>query len=255
MAWSLMTLSVGAADEQLSVTKRGDRLSVRARDVSLADVLTEVARVARIDIVADPSVAPKLAQEEVTTELGDVGLDEGLRRLLQRWNTTFLYTATGLAEVRVYGEGSGGGAMTAVRSGRGSRDDSAARGRTIERRAPAASESDVSQDDAAAMARAVEVLERSTDAESLEEALDTLSQADLPPLEPLLRFAESPRNGELRTQAIEMLNNHEKDPRVAQLLRRLAANDPDEDVRDTARQMLDSMDLPPSARRGRVPRR
>lgn len=251
-AWSLLTLGVAAADDQLTVTKRGDRLSVTAKEVSLADVLAEVARVARVDIVADPSVRPKLAQEAVTTELGDIGVDDGIRRLLQRYNSTFLYTSAGLSEVRVYGEGSGGGELSPVTGARRSRPETVRRRPPDEGKPPTEAESDVG--DAAAMARAVEALDRATDPQVLEQALDTLSQADVPPLEPLLRFVESSHSAELRTQALDMLNHHEKDARVAQILRRLV-NDPDEDVRDTARQMLDSMEVPATAPRGRASRR
>jgi hypothetical protein len=55
-----------------------------------------------------------------------------------------------------------------------------------------------------------------------------------------VRFAESRADSGLRSQALELLEAHAKDPRVVELLQRLATRDPDENIREDAGRMLRS---------------
>ena len=74
-------------------------------------------------------------------------------------------------------------------------------------------------------------------------------------IEPLLRFAASQRNPDLRIQALELLGEHGgSDPRVTELLKKLS-QESNEDVRDAAQNVLeslqsDSSDAPPSRETG-----
>jgi hypothetical protein len=88
------------------------------------------------------------------------------------------------------------------------------------------------------VARAAAELEGSLDPTALQEALDALSGAAAPPLDPLVRFAESRADSGLRSQALELLERYRQDPRVTDLLQRLATRDPDESIRDDASRML-----------------
>ena len=89
--------------------------------------------------------------------------------------------------------------------------------------------------------QAVKALGSERDTRALERALETLEDQDSVPVEPLVNFARQ-RGGDadLRVQALEMLSDKaEGDERVTQLLRELSTQDPSEDVRDAAKDMLE----------------
>src|SRR5262245_48391044 len=92
---------VGAASP-LTVKIDGDRLSVAASGVSLAQILTEIARVSHIDIRLESAIEADVEKASSTVNLDRVPVEDGLRRLLQGRNMMLLYDKAGLVEVRVY---------------------------------------------------------------------------------------------------------------------------------------------------------
>jgi hypothetical protein len=95
-----------------AVIVQGGQLSVDLQGADLAEVLTEVGRQAGIRIAAGPS-----AGKRVSARFAEVGLEDGLRRLLRlaSLNHIFLYApgpagTVAITELRVLGEGAAGSA-------------------------------------------------------------------------------------------------------------------------------------------------
>ncbi len=195
----------------------------------------------------------------------DPDIEEALRRALQGKNYILIYSAAGLSEVRVFGEGKKSARYVAVepkpsRQGPKSRrptgqptsatEDDPARLRSEAlgnpdpaERASALDRLAGSSDQALTVATALDVLEREREPEVLESALSLLSVQESVPLEPLLRFATTARDPAHRTQALEMAAEHGKgDPRVRSLLGRLSTTDKAEEVREAAQRLLDDLD-------------
>jgi hypothetical protein len=62
------------------------------------------------------------------------------------------------------------------------------------------------------------------------------------PLDPLMKFATTNREAYLRVQALEILGEHgKKDARVNALLLTLSTRDPDEEVRESAKTLLEDL--------------
>ena len=70
----------------LVVEAHGDRLTVRAREVSLRLILERIGEIARIKVQVD---AP--AEERITVEFEDVPLEDALRRLLRHRSVVLIY--------------------------------------------------------------------------------------------------------------------------------------------------------------------
>ena len=71
------------------------------------------------------------------------------------------------------------------------------------------------------------------------------SSAVAPPLEPILEFAATAPDPALRMEALTVAAGHGAgEPRVRGQLGRLARDDPDPDVRETARSLLEGLDKP-----------
>jgi hypothetical protein len=82
----------------VTIEARGDRLTVRAREVSLRLILERIGEIARITVHIE---AP--TEERITVEFQDVPLEEALRRLLRHRSAVLIYeTVAGpLVSVRV----------------------------------------------------------------------------------------------------------------------------------------------------------
>jgi hypothetical protein len=251
----LCAAPVLAQDAPLSVRLDGDRLSVSAREIGLADVLAEVSKVSGVAIAVDEGLAADIAQDQVTVTLEAMPLEEAMRRILGGRDALYLYSASGLAEVRVYGAAQGSARVraqpgrAATTSGRPTKtppakDDAAlerleqARRAALARQGPPAPPK---PDDAMSVERAIQALGSERSTEVLERALETLADQESVPVEPLLEFVrQRGRDAELRVQALEMLDDQTQgDERVTRLLRDLSTQDPNEDVRDAAKDMLE----------------
>jgi hypothetical protein len=251
----LCAAPVAAQDRApLSVRVDGDRLSVSAREASLPDVLAEVSKVSGVAIAVDEGLAADIAQDQVTVALDAVPLEEAMRRILGGRDALYLYSATGLAEVRVYGavpgsaRGRPSSGRTPATSGRPMKtpaptDDAAlerleqARRAALARQGPPAPSK---PDEEMSVERAIQALGSERNTEVLERALETLADQESVPVQPLVDFVrQRGRDAELRVQALEMLDEQpEGDERVTRLLRDLST-DPNEDVRDAAKDMLE----------------
>jgi hypothetical protein len=96
-----------------------------------------------------------------------------------------------------------------------------------------------------ALGTATRVLETERVSEVLQSALGVLANLDSVPLEPILAFINGERvqDADVRIQALEILTEHgQNDPRVRDVLTRVARSDKNNDVRKTAQDLLD--DLP-----------
>lgn len=252
---------------RVSVSVRDGRVTLAASDVPLRTVLTEFSRATGIAIFLQASVR---ADESTTVALDGVLPVQGVRRLLRARNFTALYAAGGaLSEVRVY-TGTGGGFQRLVPveppPGAGAkpsrerdRGGSAAVPTAAEvarMRAQALGHPDPSQraagldelaagdDQQLALDTATKVLQSERVAKVLQSALSILADADSAPLDPLLSFVGGERapDAEVRIQALQILAERgPADARVRDLLKRLAGNDKDRDVRETARDLLEGL--------------
>jgi hypothetical protein len=81
------------------------RLTVVARDTSLVWILAQISRAARIAIVANED----LGDEVVSVDMRGVPVEEGLRHILQRYDSFLYYTGGSLQALWVYPLGAGAG--------------------------------------------------------------------------------------------------------------------------------------------------
>lgn len=221
---------------RLTVTAAKEQLTVDAKDVPLGELLIEVGKVAGITVVLDNALPAEEAARLVSATFDRVTADEAFRRLLRGYHAVYRYSAatTGLTSITVYGP------VIPARSGFAAQPRERAG-------APAASAEQQAENlrrladrnDPAARDAAVEILARATQPELIEDALDVLDNLESAPAEPLLAFAGGQRPAALRGQALRVLVRHwPKDPRVAALVR-ASTRDPDTDVSEIARALLD----------------
>jgi hypothetical protein len=76
---------------------RGERLTLRAVGVPLIAILQQLAKTAGISIYIEEPL-----DERVSANLTDVSLEEGMRRVLNHWNTIFLYSKSALVPSVIY---------------------------------------------------------------------------------------------------------------------------------------------------------
>ena len=95
-----------------------------------------------------------------------------------------------------------------------------------------------------ALETVVKVLGSERVADVLQSALTIAGGMDTVPLEPILTFVADNRvqDSGVRIQALELLSEHgQTDPRVRELLRRIARSDKDKDVRESAKSLLEDL--------------
>jgi len=251
-----------------SVQVDGTRLSVHAQDTPLLEILEAISRQSRAEIHLERTLEAQIAKEQLTVSFQALPLEEGLRRLLRHKNFILVYSSAGLTEVRVYMEGKGEfqrlrveakqppqrpkGAQTADRPPGGAEDDPARlarlRGEALGHPDPAERSTALeklaeSDDEKLALDTALEVLDRERDPEVLESVLDLLSGQESVPLGPILKFVATDRGPAIRIRALELLGEHGKqDPRVSELLKTVARNDKNEEIRAIARSLLEDLE-------------
>ena len=100
--------SGGQAEDRSTVALevRGERLTLRAEDAPLAVILQRLAKAAGFVVYFKQPV-----EERVSADLADVDLEEELQRLLNHWNTMFLYDKDRRAPAAVYVFGPRGGTV------------------------------------------------------------------------------------------------------------------------------------------------
>jgi hypothetical protein len=218
---------------RLTVTAVQDRLSVEATDVGLGELLEEVGRAAGVVVVLDAALPAEAAARRVSVAFEGVTADDAFRRLLRDYHAVYRYGAAnaGLQSVTVYG------VVVPARSGLAGppseQDD-------LERQSEAL-RALAERSEPAARDAALEILGRAAQPELLADALDVLDGLEFVPAEPLLAFAGSARPSVLRGRALKVLVRHwPRDPRVAALIR-AGTRDADEEVREIARALLDTL--------------
>jgi hypothetical protein len=95
-----------------------------------------------------------------------------------------------------------------------------------------------------ALNTAVTMLGSERVADVLQSALSVVAGMDTVPLEPILTFVADNRvrDAAVRIQALELLSEHgQDDPRVRELLRRIARSDENKDVRESAKSLLEDL--------------
>ena len=200
------------------------------------------------EIVESPPVAPDVIEE--TTALVDVAAVEDIIWLLRR-DTNFVlsFPPRGPAEVRTY---RGGGAREQEGTAdvqEGDESPSAEEREQAALRATALGNRDPEERSAALHAlagteiglqTALEVLASDREPEVLKNALDALTGYVTLPLDPVLTAMRN-EDPSVRIQALELLSLHRaNDPRVDEVLTRAATTDADEDVRESARALIDA---------------
>lgn len=179
-----------------------------------------------VAIVAAAPIPAWTAEESPTA----TSLRQRLDRPRPGQGVVALYERNRLVEVRVYGGAESSSPASAAHPA-----------------APAARAQRPTDDDGdLSLEAAIEALRRPADDGRVERALDVFRDVEGAPLEPLLEFAAAGRDADLRNQALEVLVERGRgDPRVHELLRRVAARDRDEDARETARALLENLERGP----------
>ena len=265
----MFTLLVGAAPvlaqaaPHIAVTLREARLLGNAQAAPLQQFLAEIGWLAGIQVYVEAPVA----QEPVTVVFEGLTVEEGLRYLLRNNQHVLLYSTAGLVEVRVYGKGKGEFTGAAVKTDQPPRvvevtlaaysPTGSAGGDLMELarlqakalnhpnpvdRFRALDELSASGDQRLILETALGVLEREHDPEVLNSALDIVAGQAVVPLEPVLKLADG-QDPTHRIWALELLSRHGKsDPRVSELFKRVAENDVEEEVRESAWSLLNQME-------------
>jgi HEAT repeat protein len=259
-----VAVGCSATTEALSVSVGEGRVSLEAEGEPLTQVLEELARRANITVFFEKGAREAPADVAVRARFDGVPLEDAVRRLLRDRNFILVHSATGLAEVWVYDkEGKREFARLGREAGppeRSTRRTDRAAGRDadaiptaqlLERirgagdpdeRVQAIEDLAASADDVVVRDAAVEVLQRESNPQVLESALESLAGLPAVPVDALLEFIGRDRTPELRSRAIELLGEHGgRDPRVRQVLQNLARTERNEDVRDAARSALEDL--------------
>ncbi len=249
-----------AAEEGLITPEADGRLSVRAPDVPLPELLAEVGRVAGIS-VRWTSAGETAGAERVTAALDSLPLGDVLRHLLRDRNYALIFTGSRLTEIWVLSGGHTGpdpprGATPGRRQPRSravdtapSPDDEA----TSPARVAQLVQDTLGTATAAGRERALSlltehadfptqrdaalaVLHQESDPQVRGKAYELLEEPDVE-LERLLELPSIERDPGLRIRALELIDARGKnDPRVASFLRDVAGRDPA--LRETVQHLL-----------------
>jgi hypothetical protein len=246
----------------VSVTLDAGRVSLSAEEAPAGDVLAAIAKASGVVVHVDPAVRAEALEQPLSLKLERLDVERALAQVLDPAHYVFLYSPAGLAEVRVYSwtpatsrpaavgrapetkaaepEEDADDAKNRAEALRASRESVAAADPEARR---AALERVSELGDAALITRtALEVLQTDRNAEVLDAALDLLADQEGVAAEPLLQFAETTPDRDLRVRTLEILAEQSpKDPRVAGLVRSLASRDRDPDFRETAAELLRSL--------------
>ena len=262
----------------VTASARDGLVTLSAQGAPLREILAEFGRASRIEIYLESSVS---VDEATTVAFESTPPEEGLRRLLRARNFIFVYSGGSLAQVRVYTEGQGEfrrlatetqGRTTAMRNppgpaeapstsspgtpGKAQTADPAPDKEAIRFRSEALGNPDPEKRVAGleelaagdfpqlALDTAVTVLGSERVADVLQTALTVLAGLDKVPVEPILTFLSDNRvqDASLRVRALEILGEHgQGDPRVRDLVNRIARSDKDEEVRESAKSLLEDL--------------
>lgn len=266
LALLLLARAPVAAQEAraLSVSYSDSRLSVMAQSVPLREILRELGRATGMQVKLEAGMDQAVLGATTTVTIAHAAVDEALRRLLRNVNFIIVSPASGPDELRIYRDGKG--PYTRLSSRPATIQPAAAPLARARATPPSAAEIAQLQntalwntdpgersralsrlsaftDSSFARETALTALERERDSMVIDTAMALLRLQESVPIAPILQFASAgDRPGELRAQALELANEHgREDPTLRRALR-ILANDRDEDVRDTARRILQDIE-------------
>lgn len=252
-------------DRALSVSYSDSRLSVMARSVPLREILRELGRATGMQVKVEAGMDQAVLGAATTVTIAPAAVDEALRRLLRNVNFIIVSPASGPDELRIYRDGKGPYTRLSSRpptivqpavppqARARATPVSAAEMAQLQNtalwstdpgeRSRALSRLSAFTDSSFARETALTALERERDSMVIDTAMALLRLQESVPIAPILQFAAAgDRPGELRAQALELANEHgREDPALRRALR-ILANDRDEDVRDTARRILQDIE-------------
>jgi hypothetical protein len=262
-------IAVGQPAQTLRVSVNGTGVSLEAVDVPLDQVLRKLGEAMRARIIIETVLASDLAKTRVTRSFTDLPAVQAFGRLLVGRNYALMQGPGGVDEVRVFVDGS-----------TGYRDlTSAARSAPRDRRAAVPSRTEEPVDDPAEVARLRQAALNASDPSARREALEELSTMndttmlkdtlihvlarerdgrvletvlalgaqhdDALPVEALRSFVTSDRDATVRTIALDhLVSRGGNDPLMRNLLSTLAASDASEEMRDAAKNALESLEPP-----------
>ena len=256
------------APSSVVVTTEDGRVSLDVREAPLRKVLDEIRDRTGVRVRLDDAGQAKIADEIVTIQMESVPVETALRRLLRDKDLVLVYSPNRLAEAHVYGRSAGRpaaepppaasvGSGPAAAAGSGPAGAAESRETVARLREQALTNADVTaraqaleglaaQPDQRAVRDVVlEVLDRESDPRLLQRALDIAGRDRTIPLEPLVKLAGSSPAPDVRVKALTQLVEHAtRDPRVRQTLETSAASDPEPNVRDAARTLLQRVPAP-----------
>ena len=230
-----------AAKGPFVVELRGDRLTVRVKEIPLRMVLEAIGRHSGVEVAfAGP------LEEKITASFDELPLDEGVKRFLGGRSYVFLYAAAGagqppsvvLSKVSVLGEGRPAGhgpeqgPPKPGRPGASAQPDPAKPAEAMEPLAAG--------DEAGMMRNLLEVVHQEGDGPARAAALSGLEELETVPVAPLSAIALHDRDPVIRRGALELLGRRAAaDPQVREVVEAAATADSDQDVRESAIALLE----------------
>ncbi len=221
-----------------------DRLTVRFQGVPLEAALKAIARKSGMMLILEAPL-----EDVVTITFDNVPLDEGLRRLLGNRSYGLFYDegrsghGAVLKRLTVLAKEHGEGRMKADRE----EDVRQWRQAALEDPDPARRQEAVEflagEELGQGLDIFVNVMKQDGDSNVREAALDAVEGLDTILFDPLFEVALQAREPSSRRRVLKLLNERgEGDPRIQDVLLRAATADPDEGVRATALELLESVE-------------
>ena len=240
LAW--LPVATAQQPSPTAVTVRDTRVSVTRHGSPLDEVLVEISRQGGVRIELEIGLRELVARETTTTTFGDVTIEEALRRLLRGRHFTFVYVKDALAEVRVYGAGTGRFADIANHE----REARSPEPVSVEDQIIAMFPADGADD--RLLVVALHALETEKAPEILDAALRGLKGVQNVPIDKLAKFASTAQDPELAARALQLIAHHgEGEPSTAAHLSDLARTAAHPEVREEARSLLNAIDAPAPA--------
>ncbi len=220
----------------LFVSIQDDRLTVRATDTPLEKVLQEIARKVGIRLHSEPYVA----NEKIKVEFKDLTIEEGIGRILARYNYIYMLPAE-----ETIGDTSSNRTVIEVWlfsrredvPGHLMREASEV---SDPKERMAALKTLVEGDEEKVMPTIISAL-RDGDPQVREVALEMLEEADEPvPIEPLVKVALTDSSSQIRMNALELLVDTDEKAALEPL--KQALRDPDPQISNLAQELLEDVE-------------
>ena len=267
VAGSIAAPAAGADEPPaITLTVRNGLVSLEAREAPLQAVVDEVTQRTGVRLHFDETSAASL-DDLVAIQIHDVPVEDALRLLLRGRDLVFVYGLRRLAEAHVYARSQPTAAavppaasvsstpttgspaafapvpgppldsatLAGLRSEVLESPDPGVRARALERIA-------ATGDAAPIRDVAVAMLDRESNTDLLQRALDLVADDRTVPLDPVVKLALANPAPEIRVKALTHLGaDADRNPRARQTLEASASSDPAPNVRDAARALLQQL--------------